>query len=36
ATLAGLFVETDDKTGTAIDVQMVRVGGRLQQSGPTG
>ncbi len=36
ATLSGLFVETDDKTGKATDVQMVRVGGRLQQSGPTG
>jgi len=34
ATLSGLFVETDDKTGKAIDVQMVRVGGRLQQQGP--
>ncbi len=34
ATLSGLYVETDDKTGKAIDVQMVRVGGRLQQSGP--
>jgi len=34
ATLSGLFVETDDKTGKAKDVQMVRVGGRLQQSGP--
>ncbi len=34
ATLSGLFVETDDKSGKAIDVQMVRVGGRLQQQGP--
>ncbi|HBQ35782.1 MAG TPA: TIGR00282 family metallophosphoesterase [Rhodobacteraceae bacterium] len=34
-TLSGLFVETDDKTGKAKEVQMVRVGGRLQQSGPT-
>ncbi len=36
ATLSGLFVETDDKTGLARDVQMVRVGGRLQQAGPAG
>jgi metallophosphoesterase (TIGR00282 family) len=34
ATLSGLFVETDDKTGKAVDVHMVRVGGRLQASGP--
>ncbi|PIE16680.1 MAG: metallophosphoesterase [Rhodobacterales bacterium] len=33
-TLCGLFVETDDKIGKAVDVQMVRIGGRLQQSGP--
>ena len=35
ATLSGLFVETDDKTGKAVDVHMVRVGGRLQAQGPT-
>ncbi|KAB7615399.1 TIGR00282 family metallophosphoesterase [Amylibacter sp. SFDW26] len=34
ATLSGVFVETDDKTGLAIDVVQVRQGGRLQQSGP--
>jgi calcineurin-like phosphoesterase len=34
ATLSGVFVETDDKTGKAVSVQMVRYGGRLAQSGP--
>ena len=34
ATLSGVYVETDDRTGAAKSVQMVRVGGRLQQSGP--
>ena len=34
ATLSGVFVETDDKTGLAVDVAQVRQGGRLQQSGP--
>lgn len=34
ATLSGVFVETDDRTGLAVDVQMVRVGGRLAQAGP--
>lgn len=34
ATLSGLFVETDDKTGKAVSVSMVRQGGRLEQSGP--
>lgn len=34
ATLSGLFVETDDKTGKSINVTMVRQGGRLQQAGP--
>ncbi|MEE9427757.1 MAG: TIGR00282 family metallophosphoesterase [Paracoccaceae bacterium] len=34
ATLSGLYVETDDRTGKAIRVAMVRQGGRLQQSGP--
>ena len=34
ATLSGLFVETDDRTGKATDVHMVRVGGRLQPQGP--
>lgn len=34
ATLCGLFVETDDKTGKAVQVKMVRQGGRLEQCGP--
>ncbi|MXU66094.1 TIGR00282 family metallophosphoesterase [Oceanomicrobium pacificus] len=34
ATLSGCFVETDDKTGRATRIVPVRVGGRLQQSGP--
>lgn len=34
ATLSGLFVETDDKTGAALSVHMVREGGRLEASGP--
>ncbi|QOL82562.1 TIGR00282 family metallophosphoesterase [Pseudooceanicola spongiae] len=34
ATLSGLYVETDDRTGKATRVEMVRQGGRLQQSGP--
>ncbi|WP_166418397.1 TIGR00282 family metallophosphoesterase [Cochlodiniinecator piscidefendens] len=34
ATLSGLFVETDDQTGKAKTVKMVRVGGRLEQSTP--
>ncbi len=33
ATLSGLFVVTDDRTGKATDVQMIRDGGRLQPSG---
>ncbi|MEP2030972.1 MAG: TIGR00282 family metallophosphoesterase [Paracoccaceae bacterium] len=32
ATLSGVFVNTDDKTGKAIDIKMIRVGGRLQES----
>jgi len=35
ATLSGLFVETDDKTGCAQAVHPVRFGGKLQQSGPS-
>ena len=35
ATCAGLYVETDDATGKALRVEMVRIGGRLQQSGPS-
>jgi hypothetical protein len=34
ATVSGIFVETDDKTGKALSVAMVRQGGRLQPSGP--
>ena len=33
-TLAGVYVETDDRSGRATRVVMVRQGGRLQQSGP--
>ena len=33
ATLCGAYVETDDKTGKALRVVMVRQGGRLGQSG---
>ncbi len=34
ATLAGVYVETDDRTGKATRIEMVRQGGRLEQSGP--
>ncbi len=34
ATLSGVYVETDDRTGKATRVEMVRQGGRLVQSGP--
>ena len=34
-TLSGLYVETDDRTGKATRVEMVRNGGRLAQSGPS-
>ena len=34
ATLSGVYVETDDQTGKATRIEMVRQGGRLQQSGP--
>ncbi|MDX1780074.1 MAG: TIGR00282 family metallophosphoesterase [Thalassovita sp.] len=33
ATLSGVFVETDDRTGRATDIRMIRQGGRLQQAG---
>ncbi len=36
ATLSGLYVETDDRTGKATSVVPVRQGGRLSQSGPAG
>ena len=35
ATLCGVYVETDDATGQAIEVVPVRQGGRLRQMGPT-
>ncbi|APO87066.1 MULTISPECIES: TIGR00282 family metallophosphoesterase [unclassified Marivivens] len=34
-TVSGLYVETDDRTGKATRVEMVRHGGRLSQSGPS-
>ncbi len=34
ATLSGVYVETDDKTGLAQKVRMIRVGGKLQESVP--
>ncbi|MGR3291251.1 MAG: TIGR00282 family metallophosphoesterase [Paracoccaceae bacterium] len=34
ATLSGLYVETDDRTGKATRIEMVRQGGCLLQSGP--
>lgn len=34
ATLSGVYVETDDKTGLAQQVRMIRHGGRLQQASP--
>jgi metallophosphoesterase (TIGR00282 family) len=34
ATLSGVYVETDDRTGRALRVVPVRVGGRLQESRP--
>lgn len=34
ATLSGIYVETDDRTGLATTVKMVRQGGRLEQTGP--
>jgi len=33
-TLCGLYVETDDATGKATRVSMIREGGRLQQAAP--
>ena len=35
ATLSGLYVETDDRTGKATRVEAVRQGGRLSQQGPS-
>jgi len=34
ATLSGVFLESDDRTGLAKSVRMVRVGGRLEEAGP--
>ena len=34
ATLSGLYIETDDATGRATRIAMVRQGGRLEQAGP--
>ncbi|WP_333684915.1 TIGR00282 family metallophosphoesterase [Pontibaca methylaminivorans] len=34
ATLSGVMVETDDATGVARALRMVRIGGRLEPSGP--
>jgi len=34
ATLSGVYVETDDATGKALDIRMIRQGGRLAQAGP--
>lgn len=34
ATLSGLYVETDDRTGKAVTVTQVRQGGALSQQGP--
>ena len=34
ATLSGVYVETDDRTGKALRVRMIRVGGRLEEARP--
>ncbi|MDT8856842.1 TIGR00282 family metallophosphoesterase [Paracoccaceae bacterium Fryx2] len=34
ATLSGVYVETDDRTGKANRVAMIRIGGRLQEARP--
>ncbi|MDX1784877.1 MAG: TIGR00282 family metallophosphoesterase [Roseovarius sp.] len=34
ATLSGVYVETDDRTGKALRIEMIRQGGRLAQAGP--
>ncbi|MFT6022838.1 MAG: metallophosphoesterase (TIGR00282 family) [Ascidiaceihabitans sp.] len=34
ATLSGVYIETDDRTGKATRIEMVRQGGRLSQAGP--
>lgn len=35
ATLSGLYIETDDRTGKATRVEQVRHGGKLSQQGPS-
>ena len=35
ATLSGVYIETDDRTGKATRIEMVRQGGRLSQAGPS-
>jgi metallophosphoesterase (TIGR00282 family) len=35
ATLSGVYVETDDRTGAATRIEMVRQGGRLSPAGPS-
>ena len=34
ATLSGVFVETDDRTGKSTNIRMIRQGGRLEQAAP--
>jgi calcineurin-like phosphoesterase len=34
ATLSGVYAETDDRTGKATRVRMIRLGGRLEASLP--
>ena len=34
ATLSGVYVETDDKTGKALKLRMIRLGGRLEEARP--
>ena len=36
ATLSGVYIETDDRTGKATRIEMVRQGGALSQAGPKG
>ena len=33
-TVSGTYIETDDRTGQATRIEMVRIGGRLPQAGP--
>lgn len=33
-TLSGVFIKTDDRTGAATEIKMIRVGGRLPQATP--